>query len=221
MSHFEWDWVGVVHGDDDYGEDAFHSFFTDAENENVCIAFEETLPHHLDYKDIDTRIRKVANNIEKSNANVVLLILREELVKKLFIEIIGRKNVSRVWIASDAWSMSQNIAQVEGINNVGDIFGFSFITGPNPGFEEYLQKLTIPPGTENKFIEEYKQMGKSRDYLTEAVNISTAYGQRLAVLSIAHALKLLLECNETACPGEKDFPPWKVSKALYIFILVE
>ncbi|XP_036448541.1 G-protein coupled receptor family C group 6 member A-like [Colossoma macropomum] len=213
MTRFQWDWVGVVHGDDDYGEDAFHSFLVDAETENVCVAFEETLPHDLDCKDIDTRIQKVADTIQQSRAKVILLILKEELVKKLFTEMINR-NISHTWIASDAWSISVDIAQMEGINKVGDIFGFSFITGPNPGFKEYLQKLTIPPGAENKFIEEYQQMGKSMDYLTKAVHIDIAYGERLAVLSIAHALRKLLGCNETACPGEKDLPPWKLLKEL-------
>ncbi|KAL7872909.1 hypothetical protein AOLI_G00119800 [Acnodon oligacanthus] len=213
MAYFGWDWVGVVHGDDNYGEDAFHSFLVDAETENVCAAFEETLPHYLDCKDIDTRIQKVADTIQQSRAKVVLLILKEELVKKLFIEMINR-NISRTWIASDAWSISVDIAQMVGINKVGDIFGFSFITGTNPGFKEYLQKLTIPPGAENKFIEEYQQMGKSTDYLTKAVHIDIAYGERLAVLSIAHALRKLLGCNETACPGEKDLPPWKLLREL-------
>ncbi|XP_072546382.1 G-protein coupled receptor family C group 6 member A-like [Salminus brasiliensis] len=213
MSHFKWDWVGVVHGDDDYGKNAFHSFMADAENENVCAAFAETLPHNLDSKDIDIKIQNLVKTINSSDAKVVLLILKEELVKRLFNETI-KWNISRTWIASDAWSMSQEIAQMDGINSVGTIFGFSFITGPNPGFEEYLQELTIPPGAENKFIEQYQQMRKSKDYLTKAVDTSITYGERLAVLSIAHALRKLLNCNETACRGEKDFAPWELLQAL-------
>ncbi|XP_066512197.1 G-protein coupled receptor family C group 6 member A-like [Hoplias malabaricus] len=209
MSHFDWDWMGVVHGDDDYGKDAFHTFIGEAEGENVCIAFESTLPHNLHFNDIDMKIQEVADVIQNSRANIILLILKEELVTKLFTEMRSR-NISRTWIASDSWSLSRDIAKIEGINQIGDILGFSFITGPNPGFEEYLQDLTVPPGTENKFIEEYQQMGYSKDYLTEAVYINLAYGDRLAVWSIAHALKKLLDCNETACPGEVDFPPWKL-----------
>ncbi|KAI4883221.1 hypothetical protein NFI96_022607 [Prochilodus magdalenae] len=214
MSHFGWDWVGVVHGDDDYGENAFHGFVVDAEAENVCIAFEETLPHYLDHRDIDTRISNVADIIQNTTkANVVLLILKEELVKKLLVELIKR-NISRTWIATDSWSLSMDLARMEGIDKVGDILGFSFITGSNPGFEKYLQELSVPPGAENKFLKEYQQMGKSKDYLTKAVHINQTYGERLAVLSIAHALRVLLDCNETACPGEKDFPPWKLLKKL-------
>lgn len=210
MSHFKWEWVGVIHGDDDYGKNAFQGFLDNAENENVCPAFIETLPYYLDFKDIDNMIQKVVQTIKKSTANVVLVILREEIVHKLFTEVI-KQNISRTWIASDAWSVSQNISRMKGINNIGDVFGFSFIIGPNPGFREYLQNLAITPGTENKFIEEYLKLGNDKDSLTNMVDINQTYADRLAVLSIAHSLKTILKCNQTACPGNKDFPPYEVS----------
>ncbi|XP_067223015.1 G-protein coupled receptor family C group 6 member A-like [Chanodichthys erythropterus] len=213
MKHFHWDWVGVVYGDDDYGKNALQSFLADAENVDICHAFKEVLPHYLAHDEIDNRIQEVAETIRSSEAKVVLLILKEELVSKLFKEMI-RQNISRTWIASDAWSMSRNISQMDGINQLGDIFGFTFITGPNPGFKEFLDQLTLAPGSVNLFLEEYKQLGKDTGFLTEAVDISITYGERLAVWSIAHALKRLLNCSETDCPGERDFPPWKLLKEL-------
>ncbi|XP_030643233.1 G-protein coupled receptor family C group 6 member A-like [Chanos chanos] len=211
MAYYDWNWVGVIYGDDDYGKSAFHSFLSDAEKAEVCTAFEEELPHYLDDKDLEKKIGNVVDSILSSRANVILLILKEQLVQKLFEEMIKR-NISRTWIASDAWSMSRNLAGMDGINKVGDIFGFSFITGQNPGFEEFLERLTLSPGAENYFIKEYNQLGKRS--LTEAVDISLTYGEKLAVWSIAHALKSVLECNENVCPGDKDFPPWKLLKEL-------
>lgn len=210
MSHFKWDWVGVIHGDDDYGKNALQSFLNNAETENVCTAFIETLPYYLDVKHINDMIQKVVQTIQNSTAKVVIIILREELVNKLFTEVI-KQNISRTWIASDSWSMSQNISSMKGINDIGDIFGFTFITGPNPGFKEYLQNLAITPGTQNKFVEEYLNFGYDVDYLTNVVDFSPAYADRLAVLSIAHSLKTILKCNQTACPGNKDFHPYEVS----------
>ncbi|KAF5889411.1 G-protein coupled receptor family C group 6 member A-like, partial [Clarias magur] len=208
MSNFDWDWVGVVHSDDDYGKSALQGFLDNAEKENVCTAFIETLPYYLDFKNLDNMIQKVVQTIQNSTAKVVLVILREELVHKLFMEVI-RQNISRTWIASDAWSVSYNISHMSGINSIGDVFGFSFITGSNPGFEEYLQNLAITPGTENVFIEEYRKFGNDKDFLTKVVDITQAYADRLAVLSIAHSLKKILKCNQTACPGNKDFAPYE------------
>lgn len=200
----------MVYGDDDYGKNALQSFLADAEDLDICPAFKEVLPHYLAHDEIDKRIQEVAETIRSSEAKVVLLILKEELVSKLFKEMIWQ-NISHTWIASDAWSMSRNISRMDGINQLGDIFGFTFITGPNPGFKEFLHQLTLAPGSVNLFLEEYKQLGKDTGFLTEAVDISITYGERLAVWSIAHALKRLLNCSETDCPGERDFPPWMVS----------
>ncbi|KAJ8289173.1 hypothetical protein COCON_G00018320 [Conger conger] len=157
LAHFGWDWVGVVSGDDDYGRAALLSFLRDAEDARVCLAFQEVVPHYLDHVGLEGRIREVAERIRASRARVVLLILKDQLVERLFREMIAA-NVSRIWVASDAWSMSRHLASMEGINGVGDIFGFSFITGRIPGFEGYLQNLEPGPGATNSFIEEYKKL---------------------------------------------------------------
>ena len=43
--------------------------------------------------------------------------LRPELVEMLFEEMI-RSNTTRVWIASDAWSRSADVAKMKDINKV-------------------------------------------------------------------------------------------------------
>ncbi|XP_048831482.1 G-protein coupled receptor family C group 6 member A-like [Brienomyrus brachyistius] len=252
MTYFHWDWIGTVSGDDDYGMEALRNFLLDAAGERICVDYQEVIPQYLNNDNSGTIISQVAQKIRSSGAQVVLIILKEELVMKLFAEMI-RTNTTRIWIASDAWSLSGLLASMPGINNVGDIFGFSFMTGPNPGFSDFLQNLQPEPGSVNHFIEEYKNLRfgctpeileyrkclannasdscpapaslsftspsacnitdpqeANDDFLLQAVNINVTYSQRLAVWSLAHALKKLLNCNETVCQGDEDFPPWKL-----------
>ncbi|XP_029114409.1 G-protein coupled receptor family C group 6 member A-like [Scleropages formosus] len=157
MSSFSWDWVGVVYGDDDYGKSALENFLLNAEDTKVCVAYQEVMPQYLNNGNTDLRVKEVAETIRSYKAQVVLLILKEELVMKIFEEMI-KTNTSRIWIASDAWSLAQSLANMPGINMVGEIFGFSFITGQNPGFSEFLQNLQPDPGVVNHFIEEYKNL---------------------------------------------------------------
>ncbi|XP_070843717.1 olfactory receptor CB1 [Chaetodon trifascialis] len=157
MHHYDWNWVGVVYGDDEYGRSAFQSFLKDAEANNVCLAYEEMLPHYLDHSLSMQRVEQVTQQIRSSSAQVVLLILKVDLVKVLFKEMI-RTNTSRIWIASDAWSRSWSLAQMDGINKVGDILGFTFVAGKSESFDNYLKNLTVTPRGYNHFIEEYKNL---------------------------------------------------------------
>ncbi|XP_072532516.1 G-protein coupled receptor family C group 6 member A-like [Salminus brasiliensis] len=236
MTRFSWDWIGVVSLDDDYGRSALENFLLDAEKEHLCVAFQEVVPY-LDHTYSRQRIKEVANRIRSSSARVVLLILQPELVEMLFEEMI-KTNTNRTWVASDAWSKVRNIMKMKDINKVGDIFGFTFHTGNIPRFEDYLQNLTISPGVRNDFIREYKQIRfncssgqqsehtspsacswtdpqeANDDYLLQAVDLTEAYSQRVAVYAIAHAIKKLLKCNDTGCSGETNFPPWKLVENL-------
>ncbi|KAL7888610.1 hypothetical protein AOLI_G00035840 [Acnodon oligacanthus] len=238
MAHFSWDWVGVVSLDDDYGKAAVENFLLDAEKEHVCAAFQEVVPHYLDNKYTEQRIKEVADRIRTSTAKVVLLILRPEQVEMLFEEMI-KTNTTLTWIASDSWSTTRSLMKIKNINKVGEIFGFTFVTGKIPGFGDYLQNLRPGPGARNDFIEEYKQMRfncspgqqsehtspvacsvtdpqeANDDYLLHAVDMTEAYSQRVAVYAVAHAIKKLLQCNDTACSEDTNLLPWKLVEILH------
>ncbi|KPP79562.1 G-protein coupled receptor family C group 6 member A-like [Scleropages formosus] len=193
MSRFGWDWIAVVSGDDEYSKSALESFLLNAKETNLCVDFQEIIPHYLDNSQSKPRIKEVAKRNRSSTAQVVLVILKGQLVEQLFQEML-RTNTSRIWVASDSWSMDRPLANMEGITKVGDIFGFTFMTGKNPGFEQYLQKLSPAPGTVNRYIEEYKQLSlpdpqqADDDFIVRSVDLTRAYGKRLAVWAIAHAL---------------------------------
>ncbi|XP_041951860.1 G-protein coupled receptor family C group 6 member A-like [Alosa sapidissima] len=228
ISHFGWNWVVLVSMNDDYGRGVHQSFLKNVMEAGVCVAYEEVIPHYLDHEQSELRIKQVAKQIRDSpEAQVVMVILRPELVKMLFEEMI-RTNSSRVWIASDAWSRSGVVSTMQDINKVGDILGLNFVTGTIDGFTDYLQKLTVRPGVKNDLIKEYNQLYSdcgpdssedcskpSADHLVKNVDLPVVYGERVAVWSIAHALRELLGCNETFCPGETDFPPYKLIEKLH------
>ncbi|KAL7871373.1 hypothetical protein SRHO_G00063560 [Serrasalmus rhombeus] len=235
MKYFNWDWVGVVTLDDDYGKPALEKFLIDSGKEQICVEFQEVVPNYLGSTDIAKRIKEVADKIRRSTAKVVLLILRPEHVEMLFKELI-KTNTSRIWIASDAWSTARFLMKMKDINKVGDIFGFTFLTGKIPGFEDYLKNLRLAPGERNDFIREYKQirfncsqqsehtsplacnvtdpLEANDDYLLSAVDLTEAYNQRVAVYAVAHAIRNLLKCNDTACSGDTNLLPWQLVSIL-------
>ncbi|KAL6486738.1 hypothetical protein MHYP_G00061300 [Metynnis hypsauchen] len=231
MARFNWDWVKVVSVNDDYGNLDPENFLQDAKKEDICVDFQEVLPDYLSLQNIEQQIKELADHIRSSSAKVVLLILRPDLVKMLFEEMI-KTNTSRIWIASDDWSTTHDLMKTKGINKVGEIFAFTFVTGMIPGFEDYLKNLTISPGVRNDFISEYKQLRFScsqqsehtsplacnvtdpqeanDDYLINAVHLMEVYSQRIGVYAVANAIRKLLHCNDTACSEDTNFMPWKL-----------
>ncbi|XP_063078707.1 G-protein coupled receptor family C group 6 member A-like [Engraulis encrasicolus] len=221
MLHFGWNWVGLVSMDDDYGRGAHQSFLKDAAADGVCIAYEEVIPHYLGHENSQQRIMEVARQIQQSDAKVVMVILRDELVKMLFEEMI-RLKTSRVWIASNIWSSAPLVMDMQDIDKVGDIYGLRFITGNIAGFHDFFNNLTVNLGVKNELIEEYKRItycspSSSKDCSktrAHSLGPTVAYGERVAVWAIAHALRDLLRCNETSCPGETIFPPYQLVEKL-------
>lgn len=157
MKLYGWNWVGVIYEDGEYGRGAFQSFLRDAEANDVCLAYQKMFPNYEDPTDSLQHVKLIAQQIYSSTAQVVLLILKVEQVKALFMEMIHAK-ISRTWIASDAWSQSSAVSQIEGINTVGDILGFTFSSRNSESFDNYLKKLIATPGGYNEFIEEYKNL---------------------------------------------------------------
>ncbi|XP_065112822.1 G-protein coupled receptor family C group 6 member A-like [Paramisgurnus dabryanus] len=223
MTHFSWDWVGVVYGDDDYGRAAHQSILEKAKGK-VCFAFEKEVTHYLDHVDVDKQVKDAVDTIRASSAQVVLLILKPQLVEKIFKLMIQTNTSSNtIWIASDSWSMFGPLTKIPDINKVGDVFGFSFTMGNIPGFEDYLKNLRPTPGARNDFIEEYKELrlncsisplNCSVDELLGVVDLREVYSQRVAIYAIAHGLKKILKCNETACNSNINFPPWQLVESI-------
>ena len=91
------------------------------------------------------RIKQIAQRIRSTpKAQVVVLILKFNAVQALLWEMI-RTNTSRTWIASDSWSNNQFLAEMEGIEKVGNIFGMSFVSQVSESFDSWLKKLRAPP----------------------------------------------------------------------------
>lgn len=157
MNYYNWNWVGIVYEDGEYGRGAFQRFLKEAARSKVCLAYQEMLPNYENSSHSLKHIKRVSQRIISSNAQVVVLILRAELVKALFQEMI-RTNTTRTWISSDAWSQSSLVSNMEDINMVGDILGLNFISRKSKSFDSYLTNLTVVPGSYNDFIEEYKNL---------------------------------------------------------------
>ncbi|XP_067884673.1 G-protein coupled receptor family C group 6 member A-like [Heterodontus francisci] len=158
VNHFKWNWVGAVASDDDYGRAGLNSFISNAGKFNICIAFQKFVSTYINSTDGDEMvIDQLTDTIKNSSAEVIILFAKVPIVIQLFTALI-KQNVSKTWIASDTWSTSRQVASLHHIEEVGNIFGFSFKNGTIPNFVDYLEKLDQCPKGANRFIKEYKKL---------------------------------------------------------------
>ncbi|XP_073481316.1 G-protein coupled receptor family C group 6 member A-like [Aquarana catesbeiana] len=155
---FEWNWIGIIVSDDEYGLtnlDLLSSLFI---KNGVCPALVKTVPSYVKHPYLQESLNNVISDLKNSTAKVVITFTREEIMAELFSVAI-HQNLSRTWIASDGWVNSKLVASIEDIAKVGTIFGFTFTSGLVPGIDDYLKNPFLSnDAATNEILDEYKML---------------------------------------------------------------
>ncbi|XP_071995068.1 extracellular calcium-sensing receptor [Engystomops pustulosus] len=225
IEYFQWNWVGTIAADDDYGRPGIEKFREEAEERDICIDFSELISQYSPIEEIE----KVVEMIQNSTAKVIVVFSSGPDLEPLIKEIVKRNITGRIWLASEAWASSSIIAIPEYFHVIGGTIGFALRAGQIPGFREYLHKVHPKMSSNNGFLKEfweetfncYMQEGSKKNM--EHGNITACTGQEnitsvetpyldythlrisynvyLAVYSIAHALQDIYTCT----PGKGLF----------------
>ncbi|XP_069830291.1 G-protein coupled receptor family C group 6 member A-like [Dendropsophus ebraccatus] len=157
INKFNWSYVGIVSSDDDYGRSLIENLSVQLDTMQICTAFKDMIPADINNLRVPKAIHSIIERITNSSANVVIIALKEPLVVEIFKEVL-KHNISRIWIATDHWSSSQEVAKMIDIDKIGCVIGFSFKHGEIPGFRKYLQTLDSIDHSDNPFIKKYQQI---------------------------------------------------------------
>ncbi|XP_068122349.1 extracellular calcium-sensing receptor [Hyperolius riggenbachi] len=218
IEHFQWNWVGTIAADDDYGRPGIEKFREEAEERDICIDFSELISQYTPTEEIE----KVVDVIQNSTAKVIVVFSSGPDLEPL-IKVIVRRNITgRIWLASEAWASSSLIALPEYFHVIGGTIGFALRAGQIPGFREFLQKVHPKMSSSNGFLKEFWEetfncyMSANSRKSEENPNITACTGEEnitsvetpyldythlrisynvyLAVYSIAHALQDMYTC---------------------------
>ncbi|XP_056422381.1 G-protein coupled receptor family C group 6 member A isoform X2 [Hyla sarda] len=156
LIHFSgWNWIGIIVMDDDYGRSALESFVIQAVEINVCIAFKQIIPAHLSDSTVETCIDETIKKIlSEPRVNVIVTFLKPSLVYKLFKKLMAKK-IAKTWIASDSWSLSNEISSIPNIQKIGPVIGFSFRSGDTTSFQDYIKNLHQQKFEMNRLLDQY------------------------------------------------------------------
>ncbi|CAJ1061501.1 G-protein coupled receptor family C group 6 member A [Xyrichtys novacula] len=239
LSTFDWNWVGVITTDGNYGLSALDHFVSQASLRGICVAFKKVLPQSVTSQDIPSAIRDTAETIFKNpKVKVIVSFAKPAHMMDLFLELRDQmlrdgqslELMKRVWVASDSWSTSGTLKGDLTLHDIGDIMGFTFKSGDLTSFHEYLGRLeaTGPESARNNsFIQEFfttlnsskdsedtELVSKAVTELKEHAYADTIFSVEMAVSAIAQAVATI--CRERECKTAGSVQPWEVLKALWM-----
>nr|ADE74974.1 extracellular calcium-sensing receptor [Callorhinchus milii] len=162
IQHFQWNWVGTLAADDDYGRPGIEKFREEAEERDICIDFSELISQYYTQEEL----QHVAEVIQNSTAKVIVVFSSGPDLEPIIQEIVRRNITGRIWLASEAWASSSLIAKPEYFHVVGGTIGFALRAGHIPGFYEFLQRVHPSRSSDNGFVKEFWEE-TFKCYLTE------------------------------------------------------
>lgn len=243
VKQFNWQTVGVVGSDDEYGKYGAEGLVDLLTNMHVCIDFKEILPFYFSANESEThgKLGELMKEISSSTAEAIILFTKEANIHIIMEEAI-QMSLNRTWIASDAWSTSRMILGLPGIQKIGQVFGFIPKGNKVPGFEDYVIKLgdeitdplwrqlrchhptcsrssqenDVPdsPMTDCKPGSKCDQMQcLDTTDMLKFIDEGESYNIYLAVNIVAEGLRSLLKCDSEKCERDTSFKAWEVQES--------
>uniref|UniRef100_A0A672Z428 G-protein coupled receptors family 3 profile domain-containing protein n=1 Tax=Sphaeramia orbicularis TaxID=375764 RepID=A0A672Z428_9TELE len=228
VKHFDWQWIGAIQSDNDYGRNGILAFTEEVKKLGVCIAFVGTV---LRTYTMD-KILDVVEMIKKSTVKVILAFVPEGDFYPLMREVVKQNITGIQWIASEAWITAARPSTPEIYKTFGGALGFvvqkmpipnlkPFLTGINPyadpkaafvkDFWEIMVGCTPAFPEETTKFETTKEictgnetLKYSTDVFFNVTQLRVSYNVYKAVYAIAYALHELIFCQPV---GEKSIKP--------------
>ncbi|TNN02088.1 hypothetical protein fugu_009575 [Takifugu bimaculatus] len=241
LSHYGWNWVGIITTDGSYGLSALDQFVSQASAKGICVAFKSILPQSVFSQDTSSAITKTARTIYKNpKVQVIISFAKPSQMKFLFHELKsmmlkpgetnGEGQMRRVWVASDSWSTSRYIYGNLTLEDIGYVLGFTFKSGNVSSFREYLKRLGAPEENIkiNPFLQEFymhmnatavgsgedKHVSEALRSLGEHIHADLILSVEMAVSAITQAVATI--CRRTDCKTPGSVQPWQVLAALWM-----
>nr|BAF49680.1 taste receptor type 1 member 2a [Danio rerio] len=204
---FGWNWVAFLGSKDAYSTDGLNLFNTYINNTGICVAYQERL-------NLDANYSQTLKKIDMLNINVIVVFAVPQYAVNIINTAIADNIRDKVWIASETWSMNQQLPREPGVEKIGTVIGITDRLLTLPGFNEFILK---DMGTANVNASKFQTntCNQKCDYCPSLTaediineNPSFSFAIYAAMYTIAHALHKVLQCDTKGCPKNKPFEPY-------------
>ncbi|XP_020637673.3 taste receptor type 1 member 3 [Pogona vitticeps] len=226
---FQWNWIAIIGSDEEYGREGISLLSSMAVSYKICIAYEGIIPAEVTDPDLQSKLKKTISSINDTNVNVIVVFAMDRAVRELFKATLALGLKKKVWLATEAWVMSDVVTTVKNISAIGTVMGFVIKAGEIPCFEDYVYRLleeTQRDGFCQASQEEANKVGPdvlgpqcgicnniSRENVEVVLHHQQTFAVYAAVYGVAHALHAALRCSTGQCL-RKSITSWQVLEEL-------
>ncbi|KAK6472283.1 taste receptor type 1 member 1-like [Huso huso] len=216
---FNWRWIALLGTDDDYSQDGIKTLNEQTREHGICVAYENTIPQS------SSAVGHMLRNIVYLNVKVVVVFATGQPVTDLMRQAIASNVGDIVWVASEAWSLSQSIPKMPGISRVGTVLGMAVKGMALSGFDQFIQSTRNSwNGSFQKkssaFLGATSNQGSCNQHCPQCSEISASAVQDFdstfsfsvysAVYAVAHALHRVLKCDGKICKKSEPVLPHQI-----------
>ncbi|CAM5105689.1 unnamed protein product [Natator depressus] len=216
INKFEWNWIVAIGSENEYGREGLGTFSNLATAQGICIAYEALIPADPSAPQDHQKLEKIIKYINETQVNVIVLFSVDKPVQALLELWISHGFSQKVWIATEAWVMSDIVTSIPNIQTIGTVIGFTIKGGIVPGFQDYVTDLFASVQQES-FCRASWEYSRDADspvlgpQCRQCDNVSLpdishllenqqTYAVYVAVYSVAQALHQALGCTAEGCP---------------------
>ncbi|XP_074162491.1 taste receptor type 1 member 1 [Sminthopsis crassicaudata] len=218
LKEFGWSWISAIGSDNDYGWLGLQLLEDLTTEQRICIAYKDFVP--ISAQEDDSMMQDMMLSITNSGAKVVVVFCDKGPAHIFFKAVVLRNVTDKVWLATEAWSISTYITQVPGISRIGTVIGIAIqqqqILGLMEFEEAYIRaKKALESAAEPAQNGDHhicnQHLPFTADITTElsSSSMNTAYSVYTAVYAVAHGLHQLLGCPSGVCATGRIYP-WQL-----------
>ncbi|KAJ6658786.1 hypothetical protein lerEdw1_019708 [Lerista edwardsae] len=228
---FKWNWIATIGSDDDYGREGISLLSYMVTSHSICIGYEGLIPADMSDPDVPKKMQRVIHAINETQVNVIVVFSNDRPVRALFKECFQLEFGKKVWLATEAWVMSDVVTNLKDIRAIGTVIGFIIKGKKVPRFNTYVANLLEMTQQESFCRASKEQADKlgssilgpqcplcdfiSRRNLTAVLDHRQTFAVYTAVYSVAHALHKVLRCQGKMC-RKRSVKPWELLEAMKI-----
>ncbi|KAK1899899.1 Vomeronasal type-2 receptor 1 [Dissostichus eleginoides] len=148
VTFLNWLWVGTIGTTDDYSQYGIQAFSSQFKKQGGCVAFHLIIPKSPSV----TELQDIANKLQSSTAQVVVVFANEGQLLDLFLELAERNVTGIQLVASEAWVTASLLTSPHFHPLLEGTLGFSFPGVMIPDLEEFLLNVRPSPKPGHEFV---------------------------------------------------------------------